>query len=62
MINTMIHIAHIHVKDRNYDVYVGMNTLSHNLHVFKYDEQRSICEYEVFTNHQDAEDYLELLL
>jgi hypothetical protein len=62
MINTIVHIAHIHVRDRNYDVYVGMNTLTRRLHVFKYDEQRSICEYELFEDHREAEDYLELLL
>ena len=62
MINSMIRIAHIHVKDRNYDVYVGMSTVTRNLHVFKYNEQDYRCEYEVFSDHNEAQDYLELLL
>ena len=62
MINSMIQIAHIHVQDRNYDVYVSMSLVTRNLHIFKYNEQDYRCEYEVFDDHNEAQDYLELLL
>ena len=61
-VNSFITIAHIHVRDRNYDVYVSMNVTSRHIHVFKYDTDRVTCEYEVFNHYQDACDYLELLL
>ena len=60
--NPFITIAHIHVRDRNYDVYVSMSLVTRNIHVFKYSEERVVCEYEIFANHNDAADYLELLL
>ena len=62
MLHSMVPIAHIHVRDRNYDVYVSMSLITRNIHVFKYSEDRSVCEYEVFSQYQDAQDYLELLL
>jgi hypothetical protein len=60
--NPFITIAHIHVRDRNYDVYVSMSLATRNIHVFKYSEERVACEYEVFSRYSEACDYLELLL
>jgi len=61
-VNPFITIAHIHVRDRNYDVYVSMCLSSRHIHVFKYSEAKCHCEYEVFNSHNEACDYLELLL
>ena len=55
-------IANILVRDRNYTVHVSICTSNGHIHIFKYDELRVVCEYEVFENHNDAADYLELLL
>ena len=55
-------IANIYVRDRNYTVHVSLCTTNHHIHVFKYDEERVVCEYEIFNNHHEAADYLELLL
>lgn len=55
-------IAHIYVRDRDYTVHVSISHATHEIHVFKYDEDRYICEYEVFPNHYLAAEYLELLL
>jgi hypothetical protein len=61
-VNSFITIAHIHVRDRNYDVHVSMSLATRYIHVFKYDTHRVTCAYEVFNHYQDACDYLELLL
>lgn len=55
-------IANILVRDRNYTVHVSLCTTNGHIHVFKYDEQRVTCEYEIFNDHLEAADYLELLL
>lgn len=55
-------IANVYVRDRDYSVYVGMNTVTRSIHVLKYDEALYKCEYEVFDSHLDAAAYLELLL
>ena len=55
-------IANIYVRDRDYTVHVSICTSNGHIHVFKYDEERVCCQYEVFDNHYDAADYLELLL
>jgi len=50
------------VKDRNYTVHVSICRTNGHVHVFKYDEQRVTCQYEIFNDHTEAADYLELLL
>lgn len=54
----IISIAHVHLKDRDCNVAVSLNTLTHCLHLFKYDESTGICEYEVFEDHSLAEGWL----
>ena len=56
-----IRVANIHVRDRNYTAHVSICSNGH-VHVFKYDEERVICEYNIFDNHNEAAEYLELLL
>jgi hypothetical protein len=60
--NSFVKLAHIHVRDKNYDVSISLNTISRTIHVFKYNEEKVLCEYEVFDNTEDCCDYLELLL
>lgn len=57
-----IRIANIWVRDRNYMVHISIHTQTQHIHVFKYNEEKCICEYEVFNNSTEAADYLELLL
>ena len=59
---TFTTIANVYVRDRQYNVHVSINNLTRAIHVFKYDEQHTVCEYEMFNNHYEAADYLELLL
>jgi hypothetical protein len=59
---TFTTIANVYVRDRQYNVHVSINNLTRAIHVFKYDEQHTVCEYEMFNNHHEAADYLELLL
>jgi hypothetical protein len=54
----IISIAHVHLKDRDCNVSVSLNTLTHCLHLFKYSEDSCICEYEVFEDHSLAEAWL----
>ena len=56
-----IQVANIYVRDRNYSAHVSICSNGH-VHVFKYCEERVICEYNIFNNHNEAADYLELLL
>ena len=56
-----IRIANIYVRDRNYSAHVSLCSNGH-VHVFKYCEQRVVCEYRIFNNHLEAAEYLELLL
>jgi len=56
-----IRVANIYVRDRNYSAHVSICSNGH-VHVFKYDEARVVCEYNIFNNHLEAAEYLELLL
>ena len=55
--NTMISLAHVYVRDRDYTVYLSMCTVTRHIHVFKYNDQR--CSYEVFNTYSDCCSYLE---
>jgi hypothetical protein len=54
--NPYIALAHVRLKDRDCCVYVSMNTLTHCLHMFKYDQYQ--CQYQWFADHCEAEDWL----
>jgi hypothetical protein len=58
--NSMVPIAHIHVSDTDYNVYISMCTVSHQMHIFKYNDRW--CAYEVFAREDDACSWLELPL
>lgn len=55
-VNTIVPLAHVTVKDRDYICYISMDTVSHNIHVFKYTDLA--CDYEVFSDYDLACDYL----
>ena len=55
--NTMISLAHVYVRDRDYNVYLSMCTVTRHIHVFKYNDRH--CDYEVFNTYNDCYDYLE---
>jgi len=46
-VNPYITVAHIQVKDRDYCVHISMNTVTQQMHVFKYNDTQ--CEYEIFS-------------
>ena len=50
-------LAHVTVRDRDYNVYVSINTQNHCLHVFKYNDRA--CAYEIFTSEERAESWIE---
>ena len=52
-------IAHVSVKDRDFNVHVSLNMLDHRLHVFKYCENTGICSYDVFEDHDTARHWIE---
>jgi hypothetical protein len=54
-----ISIAHVHLKDRECDVAVSLNTETHCLHLFKYSADLGTCTYEVFEDHSLAQAWLE---
>ena len=58
--NTIIPIAHVHVKDRHYSVYISMCTVTRHMHVFKYNDVK--CDYEIFATEGEANKWLEKLL
>jgi hypothetical protein len=55
--NPYITVAHIQVKDRDYCVHVSMNTETHCMHIFKYNDD--CCSYDIFDNQQDATLFLD---
>jgi hypothetical protein len=61
-VNTFVPLAHVHVRDRDYCVYISMCTVTQHVHVFKYNESRYTCEYEVFDELSLVSDYLEEIL
>ena len=57
--NSMINIAHVHVKDLGYNAFISMDVLTRNIHVFKYSEDRCCCDYEIFETQYECSKYLE---
>ena len=55
--NAMIPLAHVHVKDREFSVYISMCVTTRNMHMFKYNDHS--CDYEVFSTEGEAAHWLE---
>ena len=54
-INSMVPIAHVRVGNKDFNAYISICSVSRNIHVFKYNEELCICEYEVFANQAEAQ-------
>ena len=59
-VNPYITVAHIAVKDRDYNVHISLNTVTHQMHVFKYNDTR--CLYEILDNQTAVQEFLDLPL
>lgn len=55
--NPYITVAHIAVKDRDYNVHISLNTETHQMHVFKYND--TACAYEILDNQIAVSDFLD---
>jgi len=55
--NSIIHLAHVAVHDREYNVAISLCTASRRIHVFKYNDH--CCDYEQFDNQHEACEFLE---
>jgi len=60
--NYIVPVAHVNVKDTDVNIYVSICMLSRNIHIFKYNEDLSICEFEVCESQAEASHYMELPL
>ena len=54
--NSIVHIAHVHVSDRDFSVAVSQNTATGNLHVFKYNSHT--CDYLVTDSQSEAQEFI----
>ena len=52
----IVHLAHVHVEDSNYNVVITVCTTTGHIHIFKYDSYR--CEYDQFDNEREACEFL----
>jgi len=50
--NTIIHLAHVHVAGKNYNIAISMCTVTRHIHIFKYNDQ--VCDYDIFDNQAAA--------
>lgn len=50
------HIAHIHVNDRDYNVYISFSYSSLTFHVYKYNDTQ--IEFDWFNNSQELKSWL----
>jgi hypothetical protein len=55
--NPYITVAHITVRDRDYNVHISLNTETHQMHVFKYSETE--CQYEILDNQISVQEFLD---
>lgn len=59
-INPYVTVAHITVRDRDYSVHISINTVTLQMHVFKYSETE--CCYEILDNQAAVSQFLDLPL
>ena len=55
--NSIVHLAHVAVHNREYNVAISLCTTSRNIHVFKYND--TYCDYGIFDNQHEACEFLE---
>lgn len=54
---TIVTMAHVAVKDSDYNIYLSMCIESRHVHVFKYTD--TVCAYEIFDNQEAACEFIE---
>jgi len=60
--NYIVPIAHVNIADTDTNIYVSICMLTRNIHIFKYNEDLSVCEFEVCESQAEASRYMELPL
>jgi hypothetical protein len=50
--DTIQPLAHIHVAETDYNVYISICLATRHMHIFKYND--TACEYEIFDGQEDA--------
>jgi hypothetical protein len=58
----IVPLAHVAIKDRDFNVFVSVNTYNQDIHVFKYNEDTGTCAYDVFARNEEVLDFLDLPL
>ncbi len=54
--NNMITLAHVRVKNSEYNIFISYCVASQNVHIFKYNDRG--CDYGVFDNQADACEFI----
>ena len=54
--NTIVHIAHVRVSDRDYNVSVSQNRATLALHIFKYNDYT--CDYLITDSQWEAQQFI----
>ena len=54
MAKEMKTLAHVHVTGYDHNVHLSICLPTHTLHIFKYNEELGLCEYEVFNSQHEA--------
>ena len=54
--DTIQPLAHIHVAETDYNVYISICLATRHMHIFKYND--IACEYELFDNSEDACEFI----
>ena len=57
--NYIVPVAHVNIKDTDVNIYVSISMLTRNVLIFKYNEDKSICEFEVCESQCEASAYME---
>lgn len=55
--NSIVHFAHVHVNEQDYNVSISMCLASRRIHIFKYND--SYCDYGIFDSQEEACEFLE---
>lgn len=53
---TIVPLAHVAVTGSDYNIYISMCTTTHQMHIFKYNDQS--CEYEIFDREGEACEFI----
>ena len=54
--DSIVPLAHIHVADTDYNVYISICTVTKHMHIFKYNDVS--CQYEIFDGESDACEFI----